>query len=127
MSYDELLDHLKERNVTRVEWNVYYYNDEDTSDGGALMFADGTRQDFDYDSDEQLYWEMCDVSCDGRFSDTSGNFMLDVESRTVRRVSGIFYDFEQEMEDEEAGGEKDKDSYMTVTVLPEEEQDRLVL
>ena len=42
MGYEELLETLRARNIVRAEWTVYYYNDEDTSEGGTLSFADGS-------------------------------------------------------------------------------------
>ena len=128
MDYEELLEMLRARNVVRVEWTVYYYNDEDTSDGGTLSFADGSTTPFDYDTENDIYEALVyDVSCDGRLSDTSGVFVLHAESGIVERAADVFFDFEQQIDDEEEGIEKDEDEYMTVTPLPEAEQDRLKL
>ena len=128
MGYEELLETLRARNVVREQWTVYYYNDEDTSDGGTLSFADGSTAPFDYDSEEDIYEALVyDVSCDGRLSDTAAVFVLDAESGILERAADVFFDFEQQLDDEEEGIEKDEDEYMTVTPLPEPERDRLAL
>jgi hypothetical protein len=128
MDYDELLETLRAKNIVRAEWTVYYYNDEDSSEGGTLSFADGTTAPFDYDTEEDIYEALVyDVSCDGRLSDTAGVFVLDTESGTVERAADVFFDFEQQLEDEEEDIEKDEDEYMTVTPLPEAERDLLKL
>jgi hypothetical protein len=128
MGYEELLEMLRSRNIVRAEWTVYYYNDEDTSDGGTLSFADGSTTPFDYDTENDIYEALVyDVSCDGRLSDTSGVFVLDAESGIVERAADVFFDFEQQIDDEEEGIEKEEDEYMTVTPLSEPERDRLTL
>jgi hypothetical protein len=128
MDYEGLLEMLHARNVVRAEWTVYFYNDEDTSDGGTLSFADGSTTAFDYDTEKDIYEALVyDVSCDGRLSDTSGVFVLDAASETVERTADVFFDFERQLEDEEEGIEKVEDEYMTVTPLPEPDQDRLKL
>jgi hypothetical protein len=129
MGYEELLETLRARNIVRAEWTVYYYyNDEDTSEGGTLSFADGSTTPFDYDTEEDIYEALVyDVSCDGRLSDTAGVFVLDAASGIVERAADVFFDFEQELDDEEEGIEKDEEEYMTVTPLPHAEQDRLKL
>ena len=128
MDYGELLETLRARDIVRAEWTVYYYNDEDTSEGGTLRFADGSTTPFDYDTEEDIYEALVyDVSCDGRLSDTSGVFVLDTESGTVERAADVFFDFERQLDDEEEGIEKDEDEYMTVTPLPDPERDRLKL
>ncbi len=128
MDYGELLETLRARDIVRAEWTVYYYNDEDTSEGGTLRFADGSTTPFDYDTEEDIYEALVyDVSCDGRLSDTSGVFVLDTESGTVERAADVFFDFERQLDDEEEGIEKDEDEYMTLTPLPEAERDRLRL
>jgi hypothetical protein len=128
MYYEELLETLRARNVVEAQWTVYYYNDEDTSDGGMLKLADGSTTPFDSETDEDIYEELVyEVSCDGRLSDTSGVFTLDVATGTVERAADVFFDFEQQIEDEEEGIGKDEDAYMTVTPLPESERDRLRL
>jgi hypothetical protein len=128
MGYEELLETLRARNIVRAEWTVYYYNDEDTSEGGTLSFADGSTTPFDYDTEEDIYEALVyDVSCDGRLSDTAGVFVLDAASGIVERAADVFFDFEQELDDEEEGIEKDEEEYMTVTPLAEAERDRLKL
>ena len=128
MGYEELLETLRARNIVRAEWTVYYYNDEDTSEGGTLCFADGSTTRFDYDTEEDIYEALVyDVSCDGRLSDTAGVFVLVAASGTVERAADVFFDFEQLLDDEEEDIEKDEQEYMTVTPLPEAEQDRLNL
>ena len=128
MGYEELLETLRARNIVRAEWTVYYYNDEDTSEGGTLSFADGSTTPFDYDTEEDIYEALVyDVSCDGRLSDTAGVFVLDAASGIVERAADVFFDFEQQLDDEEEGIEKDEEEYMTVTPLPHAEQDRLKL
>jgi hypothetical protein len=128
LGYQELLETLRARNIVRAEWTVYYYNDEDTSEGGTLSFADGSTTPFDYDTEEDIYEALVyDVSCDGRLSDTAGVFVLDAASGIVERAADVFFDFEQQLDDEEVGIEKDEEEYMTVTPLPHAEQDRLKL
>ena len=128
MGYEELLETLRARNIVRAEWTVYYYNDEDTSEGGTLSFADGSATPFDYDTEEDIYEALVyDVSCDGRLSDTAGVFVLDAASGIVERPADVFFDFEQQLDDEEEGIEKDEEEYMTVTPLAEAERDRLKL
>jgi len=128
MGYEELLETLRARNIVRAEWTVYYYNDEDTSEGGTLSFADGSTTPFDYDTEEDIYEALVyDVSCDGRLSDTAGVFVLDAAGGIVERAADVFFDFEQQLDDEEKGIEKDEEEYMTVTPLPHAEQDRLKL
>jgi len=128
MGYEELLETLRARNIVRAEWTVYYYNDEDTSEGGTLSFADGSTTPFDYDTEEDIYEAFVyDVSCDGRLSDTAGVFVLDAASGIVERAADVFFDFEQQLDDEEEGIEKDEEEYMTVTPLAEAERDRLKL
>ena len=128
MGYEELLETLRARNIVRAEWTVYYYNDEDTSEGGTLSFADGSTTPFDYDTEEDIYEALvCDVSCDGRLSDTAGVFVLDAAGGIVERAADVFFDFEQQLDDEEKGIGKDEEEYMTVTPLPHAEQDRLKL
>jgi len=128
VDYEELLEMLRSRDIVRAEWTVYYYNDEDTSDGGTLSFADGSTTPFDHDTENDIYEALVyDVSCDGRLSDTSGVFVLDAGSGTLERAADVFFDFEQQLDDEEEGIEKDEDEYMTVTPLPEPERDRLKL
>jgi len=128
MGYEELLETLRARNIVRAEWTVYYYNDEDTSEGGTLSFADGSTTPFDYDTEEDIYEALVyDVSCDGRLSGTAGVFVLDAASGIVERAADVFFDFEQQLDDEEEGIEKDEEEYMTVTPLPHAEQDRLKL
>jgi len=128
MGYEELLETLRARNIVRAEWTVYYYNDEDTSEGGTLSFADGSTTPFDYDTEEDIYEALvCDVSCDGRLWDTAGVFVLDAAGGIVERAADVFFDFEQQLDDEEKGIGKDEEEYMTVTPLPHAEQDRLKL
>ena len=128
VDYEELLETLRSRDIVRAEWTVYYYNDEDTSDGGTLSFADGSTTPFDHDTENDIYEALVyDVSCDGRLSDTSGVFVLDAGSGMLERAADVFFDFEQQLDDEEEGIEKDEDEYMTVTPLPEPERDRLKL
>jgi hypothetical protein len=128
LGYQELLETLRARNIVRAEWTVYYYNDEDTSEGGTPSFADGSTTPFDYDTEEDIYEALVyDVSCDGRLSDTAGVFVLDAASGIVERAADVFFDFEQQLDDEEVGIEKDEEEYMTVTPLPHAEQDRLKL
>src|SRR5215217_790722 len=104
MGYEELLETLRARNIVRAEWTVYYYKEEDIYE--ALVY---------------------DVSCDGRLSDTAGVFVLDAARGIVERAADVFFDFEQQLDDEEEGIEKDEEEYMTVTPLPHAEQDRLKL
>ena len=128
MGYEELLETLRARNIVRAEWTVYYYNDEDTSEGGTLSFADGSTTPFDYDTEKDIYEALVyDVSCDGRLSDTAGVFVLDAAGGIVERAADVFFDFEQQLDDEEKGIGKDEEEYMTVTPLPHAEQDRLKL
>jgi len=128
MGYEELLETLRARNIVRAEWTVYYYNDEDTSEGGTLSFAEGSTTPFDYDTEEDIYEALVyDVSCDGRLSDTAGVFVLNAASGIVERAADVFFDFEQQLDDEEEGIEKDEEEYMTVTPLAEAERDRLKL
>jgi len=83
---------------------------------------------FDYDTEEDIYEALVyDVSCDGRLSDTAGVFVLDAARGIVERAADVFFDFEQQLDDEEKGIEKDEEEYMTVTPLPHAEQDRLKL
>ena len=129
----ELINHLQTRNITQVEWTVYFFNDENTFGPGKLVYADGTEDLFvDSTGDEIVddkLWDICSYVWPGNLEGGTGVFLLDVPARTVQRLADAVYDYEREFDDkaDDADVGNDFDTYLDITPLKDAAQTKISL
>jgi hypothetical protein len=106
--YDEMLAVLKDAGIVRVEWRIFYNNDESDLDSIVAAFSDGSHGPLPEEVvAARIPFELWDLADDERLGAEgwiNGLFVLDVNERTVTRTAEVFYDFDRENDEAERIG-----------------------
>jgi hypothetical protein len=100
---EKMLAVLRDAGIVRVEWRMFYNNDEGDLDFVVATFSDGSRSPLPDKVRKEIgpssLWDLADHEVfdpDGAFF--NGMFVLDVSKRMVARTADVFYDHDRRMD-----------------------------
>jgi hypothetical protein len=95
ITHDELIGWLQKRSVERLEWTVFFNNDEAAFGPGMVRLADGTTQAFNYSlGDKAIDNKLWDISSRVWTSDMFGLYVLDVAERIIKRTARVYTEWD---------------------------------
>ncbi|HYF64682.1 MAG TPA: hypothetical protein VD886_17790 [Herpetosiphonaceae bacterium] len=95
ITHDELISWLRERSIVRLEWSVFFNNDESDFGPGMRRLADGSSQPFDYSlGDKSIDKKLWSISSYNWTSNIYGLYVLDVMERVVKRTASVYTEWE---------------------------------